>query len=161
MKNNKPYPTKKVIFAYGILGPLIGTLIYALILFLLNINNLSNANRVLVSIAMLMAVMGFCISIVPAFLMGFWLAKKKTYIQSIKDYFGIFIKGSFSCFIAVILFLMVFCLKNLDNTMNAYQLFDNILEKSGIIVFFTIIGGISSMICGKLFLPKLPKNFNK
>lgn len=41
------------------------------------------------------------------------------------------------------------------------RIYVNFLKEYQAMLIFAIIGGISAMICGKLFLPKLPKNFDK
>ncbi|AKG08490.1 hypothetical protein AAX05_09505 [Moraxella bovoculi] len=56
-----------------------------------------------------------------------------------------------------ILFLII---NDLANGLPAHyissRLYDNFIKQYPAMILFTMIGGISSMLCGKLFLPKFP-----
>lgn len=163
MQNSKPYPTKKVIFTYGLIAPLIGSLIFILMSFMANIGNLPNLSRLGLAILQLIIIIATLLAIIPAFITGFWIAKNKTYIKNNKDYAYLFAKGLISCCVFLILLAILFSLNDVMSGLPfeylPERIYVNFLKEYPAMLIFAVIGGISAMICGKLFLPKSPNNF--
>ncbi|WP_218003990.1 hypothetical protein, partial [Moraxella lacunata] len=68
-----------------------------------------------------------------------------------KDYGFLFLIGSLSVLFSITILIII-----TDPNPFIFDFNDTIIT-----ILLAIIGGISAMICGKLFLPKLPKNFDK
>ncbi|OPH37463.1 hypothetical protein B5J94_05695 [Moraxella lacunata] len=73
------------------------------------------------------------------------------YIIEAKDYGFLFLIGSLSVLFSITILIII-----TDPNPFIFDFNDTIIT-----ILLAIIGGISAMICGKLFLPKLPKNFDK
>lgn len=147
-QNSFVYPKAKVILGFGIIGTLIGTLLLMIPIFFGVVldNGISfNQSDVIESLYFLgfFMVVGAMFGCVPAFLTGIILALKEYSICRLLDYCWVFLLGAVLSFGGFILMMR-----------ELYEVW----------VIIALLGGISSMICGKLFLPKLsdlPKDFNQ
>lgn len=159
-QNGFVYPKAKVILGFTLLGGIVGGFIFGLgITLSWIISDIINNKNILTikyflelpSLLLVFSLAGIFIGGIPAFLTGIYLATTEFIITSKKDYFSlVIIGGAITIFISLILILLI---STKGQTIDAYINFD-------FLILF-LIGGISSMICGKLFLPKLPKDFNK
>ncbi|STZ09448.1 Uncharacterised protein [Moraxella caprae] len=92
---------------------------------------------------------GILLGFIPALLTGIYLSIKEFIIIEAKDYGFLFLIGSLSVLFSITILIII--------TNPNPLIFD--FNDTIITILLAIIGGISAMICGKLFLPKLPKNF--
>lgn len=91
---------------------------------------------------------------IPALLTGIYLSIKEFIVINRKDYGLLFLIGSLS----VLFCFIIIAILEIINDPSKLTYNHNDVE---ITIPFIIIGGISAMICGKLFLPKPPKEFEK
>lgn len=158
-QNGFVYPKFKVIFGFVVLGGVIGGNITGHLLFfddfIKNINNLDVVDFLLSELKFIFgfSFFGIWTGGIPAFLSSLYFPKKEFFIINTKDYFKIFMVGFL---ITAICALFVVMFGNQQSNIKS-SIFDVFI----IPLPLAIIGGIPSMICGKLFLPKLPKDFNK
>lgn len=152
-QNGWRYPKASIVIEFAIGGGAIGGFIVGVIIctiaafvYLFEINkelNLSTTDLILMLFyPFLAAMIGIIVGFVPALLMGLWASYKKMIIVDKKDYLHLFTAGMLVSIISYMAAAMF----------NATQM---IVPSFGL----ALIGGLSAMICGKLFLPKLPKNF--
>lgn len=163
MKSNKPYPTRKVIFAYALIAPWIGCLLVFVSSFIIAIIHSQNINDYEFIILTIFFVIAAFMAIIPAFITGIWVANTKTYICNKKDYLKIFNKGVISCFILffIISFIIIDLINGLPIQYLPSRIYDNFSKEYYVLIIFSLIGGLSSVITAKLFLPKPPKDFEK
>lgn len=154
------YPKVKVILAYAFVVPMIGFLLSflgLLIIVLLNQQSMNNYEFALIVASFIIA---FVVAIIPALMMGVWIAKSQIYIKQKKDYVGLFLKGFLCCVVFLMLAILFLIINDLANGLPAHyissRLYDNFIKQYPAMILFTMIGGISSMLCGKLFLPRFP-----
>lgn len=140
-KNNWRYPKLYVWSAFSLFGGLIGGIGASLYNFLYNLtigdSLLSLGDYI--GIALLGGIFGFP----PATLTGLYASLRKIVLSSFLDYFHLYLVGTLISAIDFNLW---------DNFSDGWQRYVELWQIGS-------IGGISAMICGKLFLPKLPKNF--
>lgn len=158
-QNGFVYPKLKVIFSFVFSGGVVGGNIAGHLLFfddlIKNINNLDMVDFLLFELKFIFgfSFFGIWTGGIPAFLSGIYFLKKEFFIMHTKDYFRIFLVGFLITAICA-LFVVMFGNQHPNMQSSIWDFFIIPLP-------FALIGGISAMICGKLFLPKLPKNFNK
>ncbi|AWY19719.1 hypothetical protein [Moraxella bovis] len=156
------YPKIKVIFGFGLLGGMIGGIMFCCIGFMIEttyeqiINHISHKGIISLFLKLPFYILGFAFlgawaGGIPAFLTGIYLSFKNFIFIDKKDYVKIFAIGFLITSIFALL-MVVFSNQQPNMQITIWDFF--------LISFpLAIIGGISAMICGKLFLPKLPNNF--
>lgn len=159
-QNGFLYPKKKVIFGYGLCGGTIGFFIMMFGAFTENM--IKDAGRILSYIpsditiySIIVNVFGFLFGsfvfgtvfgCIPAVLTGIYCAIFNFIIVKKLDYIHLYVVGT--------LFSAIYFDFWGDLLDEFWQRMYDLWEWGS-------IGGISSMICGKLFLPKLPKDFEQ
>lgn len=152
-QNGFVYPNLKVFLGFLLLGGATGGFFLGFYHTILNFLQAPNKDIIFILntfaqsliIALIFSLLGILFEAIPAFLTSFYLTATNFIIVKKFDYIKLFLLGFISTFL-VYCFVLIF----------AENLINNIL--------FYSLGGISSMICGKLFLPKLsdlPKDFNQ
>ncbi|MBE9577659.1 MULTISPECIES: hypothetical protein [Moraxella] len=150
------YPKIKVIFGFGLLGGMIGLMTVFVIdrmtrlivnggnLFY-DINIISLIEKIF-SVLLFSIIFGTVFGCIPAILTGIYCAIFNFIIAKNLDYLHLYVVGT------------IFSAIYFNHWINLPDEFWQIIY-----TLFSLgsIGGISAMICGKLFLPKLPKNFDK
>lgn len=156
------YPKIKVIFGFGLCGGIIGVIMFGCIHFMIEttyeqtINHISHNGMINSFLKLPFYIFGFAflgsgVGGIPAFLTGIYLSFKNFIFIDKKGYIKIFTIGFLITAIFALL-IVVFGNQQPNMQITIWDLF--------IMPFpLAIIGGISAMICGKLFLPKLPNNF--
>lgn len=154
------YPKEKVILLFSLCGGAVGGFVLGISLFLyfdfsdiIKNQNIFTVKNLLETLLSLFGVSlaGVFFGFIPALITGIYLAMKEFIIINKKDYLSLLLTGGIiTIFIFLILILLI---STKGQTIDAY------INLVFLILF--LIGGISAMICGKLFLPKLPKDFNK
>ncbi|WP_019518994.1 hypothetical protein [Faucicola boevrei] len=159
-QNEFVYPKEKVILGFTLLGGMVGGFIFGLGIMLvfiigdiINNKNILTVNSFVELLLSLLSfsLVGLFVGGIPALITGIYLAMTEFIIINKKDYLSLLLTGGIiTIFICLILiFLKTANEASLDFGVNLILL----------ILFF--IGGLSAMICGKLFLPKLPKDFEQ
>lgn len=149
-QNGFVYPKFKVIFGFGLGGGAVGGFFLGLYNSFFGFLQMPNKDIILILntfaqsivISLLFSLLGILFGAIPAFFTSFYLTATDFIIVKKFDYIKLFLVGFVATF-----FIYCFMLIIKENLIN------NIL--------FYSLGGISAMICGKLFLPKLPKDFEK
>ncbi|MDO4441391.1 MAG: hypothetical protein Q4B81_04335 [Moraxella sp.] len=94
-----------------------------------------------------MPLIGAVVGSIPALLTGIYLAYTRFYIAEKAHYAYLFLMGIVVSFLVfVIAFTVIFHGKSVAS--------EDIMG----CLLFSLAGGLSAMICGKLFLPKIPKD---
>ncbi|OPH38962.1 hypothetical protein [Moraxella equi] len=154
------YPKEKVILLFILLGGAVGgfVAILSMGLWLLLISILKNPSGIfdylqyfIVSFLTIPLFMlyGILLGFIPALLTSIYLSIKEFIIIETKDYGFLFLIGSLSVLFSITILIII-----ADPNPFIFDFNDTILT-----ILLAIIGGISAMICGKFFLPKLPNNF--
>lgn len=134
------------IFGGGIGGILLGILTIIFNLFSDKYQSVTRGDFLMFFVVpFLFGFLGTFVGIVPATFTGYFIARKKIIITRLADYGYLFVIGTFFTFICLLILLVIF--KEINNL------------KDLSIIIPSMLGGATAMICGKLFLPKLPKDF--
>lgn len=156
------YPKEKVILLFILLGGAVGGFVFLLLtkLWELLISILGNSSSTIdyfqsfifsFGLIPLFLFFGTLFGFIPALLTAIYLSIKEFIIIEAKDYGFLFLIGSLSVLFSITILIII-----TDPNPFIFDFNDTIIT-----ILLAVIGGISSMICGKLFLPKLPKNFDK
>lgn len=159
-QNGFVYPKEKVILLFTLLGGMVGGFIFGLgIMLVFIIDNIINNKNILTVnsfVELLLSLLNFSlvglfIGGIPAFLTGLYLAITEFIIINKKYYLSLLLTGG----IVTVFTLLILIILMITN--------EGITDWSATLILLIIflIGGLSSMICGKLFLPKLPKDFEQ
>ena len=144
------YPTNLVGWGYSLMGGAIGGAI-AGVFFIFDTQNI----EVLIFIIIMSIIFGAVLGLIPSIITGVWIANNKTTIKSIEDYCKVFLMGflvsSVYGLLATIISQYVFDWR-ITNNFNQYLL--SITGGMG------LLGGLSSMILGKIILPKVQAQNN-
>lgn len=144
-KNGFSYP-RYVPLAFVLLGGFIGGCIIGLISSIMAISNFNNIDISYLFMVVIFGVFGIVFGFIPALLMGVYVAYRRFIIVDWHDYVHLYVVGTF---ISAIYFL---CWSNVA-----------LNEPSDMAKLWVMgsIGGISAVLIGKLFIPKInPKDFN-
>lgn len=149
--NDHLYPSSSVRWGYSLLGGATGGAIVGMILGLLSIfDGLNVAAIILVTIFSI--IFGFVLGLLPAIITGLWIAKENIQINDAKDYLRIFFIGfSVSSIYALLALLVVFGFSLDRLTLDVANLFKGLEFIAGM----GWIGGMSSIVLGKLVVPKV------
>ena len=144
------YPTNLVGWGYSLMGGAIGGAI-AGVFFIFDTQNI----EVLIFIILMSIIFGAVLGLMPSIITGVWIANNKTTIKGIEDYCKVFLMGflvsSVYGLLATIVSQYVFDWR-ITNNFNQYLL--SITGGMG------LLGGLSSMILGKIILPKVQAQNN-
>ena len=144
------YPTNLVGWGYSLMGGAIGGAI-AGVFFIFDTQNI----EVLIFIIIMSIISGTVLGLIPSIITGAWIANNKTTIKSIEDYCKVFLMGflvsSVYGLLATIVSQYVFDWR-INSTFSQYLL--PITGGMG------LLGGLSSMILGKMMLPKVQAQNN-
>lgn len=147
------YPVNKVGWGYGLMGGATGGLIIGL-LFVFDTYNI----EILAFITMLSIMFGTIIGLPSSIITGVWIAKKEMTITTIEDYHKLFLMGFLvsSVYALLVMFINQYLFK-------LFLLDSVVLQLIPIIGGMGLVGGFSSLILGKILLPKAstPKASNK
>lgn len=144
-QNGFVHPKAKLILGFGLLGNFIGGLLFGIPIFLgalldngfaLTSNDLTEPFYFM----LFFIIIAFGYGLIPAFLTGLILAYKKYSIRRFSDYAFVALVGA-GVSVGITL-------------MPANSSLNLILHMYYFLISIAIVGGLSSMICGKLFLPK-------
>ena len=148
------YPTNLVGWGYSLMGGAIGGAI-AGVFFIFDTQNI----EVLIFIIIMSIIFGAVLGLIPSIITGVWIANNKTTIKSIEDYCKVFLMGflvsSVYGLLATIVSQYVFDWR-ITNNFSQY-LFRYLLPITG---GMGLLGGLSSMILGKMILPKVQAQNN-
>lgn len=143
------YPKSKVIFGFGLAGGTIGGFFVALANIFLRLVDYANDQRLLYeSLEMIvfsltiMPLFGILVGGIPAFLTGICLACLQFSIGKKTHYTKLFLIGLMITCVTYLAFSLIF-----DYSITPKDITDSLQ--------FGIVGGLSSMVCGFLFLPKI------
>lgn len=157
-QNGWLYPKEKVILLFTLCGGAVGGFVLGIFIGLPFIISIDIDDNIKILREFLFFIIGITsISIlvggIPALLIGIYLAMTEFIIANKKDYLLLLlIGGMITVFICLILiFVLAITNKEMIDGSNTVILL--------ILLILFLSGGLSAMICGKLFLPKLPKNF--
>ena len=149
------YPTGKVLTCYALFGGGIGGLIHLLGVMLFPINEtISRHSWQHVGLnnfflAMLGAIaFGTLFGFIPSIVTSIIIVLRKIVLSSVWQYFRLFVIG---CFVTFFIFVIAF------HDINRLVTSNTLVTWLGILVFngrLAIVGGLSSVIVGKLVLPK-------
>ena len=144
------YPTNLVGWGYSLMGGAIGGAI-AGVFFIFDTQNI----EVLIFIIIMSIIFGAVLGLIPSIITGVWIANNKTTIKSIEDYCKVFLMGflvsSVYGLLATIVSQYVFDWR-ITNNFSQYLL--PITGGMG------LLGELSSMILGKMILPKVQAQNN-
>ena len=151
-KNGWRYPKNYVWAMYSCYGGAIGGYLLCMLMLsekaISGINFLSLVGNIfgLVIFSFIGAFVGVALGFIPATLTGFCVANCKIVISNLTDYLKLFIVGGL---ITLIFGLIWFFFNDKVDVFKDFNFYLGTI----------ILGGLTSMICGRLFLPKLPKDF--
>lgn len=156
----KSYPTKKVILTYSLLGGLVGGLIYSLavgsVLLVEQVLHQSFKTDTTAFMDVLFGFAGilmvsFIVGFIPALLTGISIAIKKIRLIKKLAYLRLALIGFLATVpISTVLILLIAMWSNGLSRLTPSLITENILT----ILVVSSIGGLSSVIVGKLVLPK-------
>lgn len=142
------YPTNLVGWVYSLMGGAIGGAI-AGVFFIFDTQNI----EVLIFIIIMSIIFGAVLGLIPSIITGVWIANNKTTIKSIEDYCKVFLMGflvsSVYGLLATIISQYIFEWR-INSNFSQY-LFWYLLPITG---GMGLLGGLCSMILGKMILPK-------
>lgn len=144
------YPKSKVIFGFGLTGGAIGGFFVALANIFLRSVDYTNDQRLLyeflemiVFSLTILPLFGILVGGIPAFLTGICLACLQFSIGKKTHYVQLFLTGMIITFIVYGIFIV----STGYFSIGLKDIVDNLQ--------FSIVGGLSSVVCGFLFLPKI------
>lgn len=166
--DNNLYPTSSVIWTYTLLGGAIGGAIIGIgsILFETVFGNSSPMFAMIMG-AILFATVGAIIGLVPSVLTGWFVSKHRVVIIGVEDYLKLFVSGFLMTVLCLMLLITALELQSfvqnyLDTIFNPTTFTDTAssFNKNGILsfikgaLFLGWIGGMSSIVLGKIIVPK-------
>lgn len=172
--SNYSYPTSSVIWAHTLLGGAVGGAVIGFggVLFEIIFGNSSPMFAIIIS-TLLFATVGAIIGLVPSILTGWFVSRHRVVIVGANDYLKLFITGFVMTVLCLVLLITALELQSfmhtyLNTTFNHIDYTDtssdfsndDILVFSKAALFLGSIGGISSVILGKIIVPKA-KYYNK
>ena len=144
------YPTNLVGWGYSLMSGAIGGAIVG-VFFIFDTQNI----EVLIFIIIMSIISGAVLGLIPSIITGVWIANNKTTIKSIEDYCKLFLMGflvnSVYGLLATIISQYVFDWR-ITNNFSQYLL--------SITGGMRLLGRLSSMILGKMILPKVQAQNN-
>ncbi len=147
------YPTNFVGWSYSLLGGATGGLIVGM-LFIINMQSI----EAFIWVTLIFVMFGSMLGLIPAVITGIWIAKNKISIKFFEDYnrlfnIGFLISSIYAALVTTI--TSIYMLYYSDNIS-----FGNVVTGLLIILLVAagigLLGGLSSMLLGKLILPKVP-----
>lgn len=148
--NDYLYPSNSVRWSYSLLGGPTGGAIVGAILGLLSIFDGPNIAAIMF-IIMLSVIFGFVIGLLPSIITGVWIAREKIQINDAKDYLRIFFIGCSVSSIYALIALLIVSGYSLDTlVLDVTNLFKGLMA----IAAMGWLGGMSSIVLGKLVVPK-------
>lgn len=146
------YPTGKVLTCYALFGGGIGGLIHLMGVMLFPMKETISWQQGGLNnffLAMLAAIaFGTLFGFIPSILTSIIIVLRKIVLSSVWQYFRLFVIG---CFVTFFIFVIAF------HDINRLFTSNTLVTWLGILVFngrLAIVGGLSSVIVGKLVLPK-------
>ena len=146
------YPTGKVLTCYALFGGGIGGLIHLIGVMLFPMKETISWQQGGLNnffLAMLAAIaFGTLFGFIPSILTSIIIVLRKIVLSSVWQYFRLFVIG---CFVTFFIFVIAF------HDINRLFTSNTLVTWLGILVFngrLAIVGGLSSVIVGKLVLPK-------
>lgn len=147
-ENGWEYPKSAVWGQFTLFGGAIGGLTLGVLIIIFNIlfDKVPSFNRgtflMFFATPFLLGFFGIFVGMIPATLTGYVIARKKLIITNLYDYGYLFAVGTFFTFICLFILLVIF---------DKIQRIEDFLT----IIIPSMLGGLSAIVCGKLFLPKL------
>lgn len=153
-RHNPAYPRFRVVMCFLLAGGAVGGFLIALVsIFYQFVDYIQNRRlfydfiETVVASLFFMPLIGAVVGSIPALLTGIYLAYTRFYIAEKAHYAYLFLMGIVVSFLVfVIAFTVIFHGKSVAS--------EDIMG----CLLFSLAGGLSAMICGKLFLPKIPKD---
>ncbi|WP_434352829.1 hypothetical protein VH441_06385 [Psychrobacter sp. HD31] len=146
----KNYPTAKIMLMYTFLGSYIGGMIVCFYIFIESFiqQGINEQNIDILGGLFLVGFLGILFGFMPALLTALWIVYKRYYRNTFQVYLKIFSIGFIVSLIFYILAVLLFIIISSDeNGYDMAALFDLNYGK------LSLIGGLSSVVVGRLCLP--------
>ncbi|UNU74180.1 hypothetical protein LU293_04620 [Moraxella nasovis] len=146
--SNQHYPTAKIIILYPLLGGVVGgVLSLPYFLFNLTVNTQDGYFLVIFEMIFLVLIFSFVVGLLPALLAGIMMVIFKIHVGNFKSYFKAFVIGFVAVVLAYLGLMLLTVLSGADWS-------DWSAKKEVTTLWFALLGGLSSVVLARLFVPK-------